>query len=61
MRLSGVNDGDIVAVDVNGHRAFCVVTGRRIGYLDVDPISPSFTWRTIKARQVTAHYARRRG
>lgn len=59
MRLSSVKPNDIVAVDVRGHTGYCIVEEKASDGLSVRPITPGFTWRQIKPRQVTAHYARR--
>lgn len=62
MRLASVREGDIVQVDVKGRRAFAFVSAINGRELEVKPLpGQTFTWAHVKARQVIAHYAKRKG
>jgi len=61
MRLTGIRNGDIVEVDVRGHRGVCRVGARMNGALEVEPITRGFGYRRVSARQVVAHWRRAGG
>lgn len=61
MRLAGIRNGDIVEVDVRGHRGRCRVATRRNGALEVEPITRGFGYRRPSARHVVAHWRRAGG
>lgn len=54
--LNPIHPGDIVHVERNGRKAFCMVEGKANRELQVRAISPGFTWRTVTSHQVLAHW-----
>lgn len=56
MRVQGVRPGDIVECDRNGVHFLATVTGKSAGVLDVEPVLPRYTWRSVKPRQVRKHW-----
>lgn len=58
--LNTIQPGDIVEVERQGRRAHALVVGKGAGELDIHPITPGFTWRTVTARQVIGHWRKTR-
>lgn len=54
--LTTIKEGDIIEADVRGRHGYCIVTGKGNRSLDVRPISPGFTWRTVTSHQVVKHW-----
>jgi hypothetical protein len=52
MTLNGVKPGDIVLADRKGRRFYAIVTQRREGEVDVEPIDRRLTYHHVKAREV---------
>jgi hypothetical protein len=59
VRLEGIKLGDIVEVDRLGRRFHAVVTGNAPGGLSVQPLDRRTTYRTCRAHEVVAHWAKR--
>ena len=60
MRLEGIQIGDIVEVDRLGRRFYALVTGSgTAGGLSVQPLDKRITYRTCRAHEVAAHWAKR--
>lgn len=59
MRLEGIQVGDIVEVDRLGRRFHALVTGDAPGGLSVQPLDRRITYRTCRAHDVVAHWAKR--
>ena len=60
MRLEGIQSGDIVEVDRLGRRFHAIVTGdAQGGGLSVQPLDRKVTYRTCRAHEVVAHWAKR--
>lgn len=60
MRLEGIQAGDIVEVDRLGRRfhALVLVTGVQ-GGLSIQPLDKRITYRSCRAHEVVAHWAKR--
>jgi hypothetical protein len=59
MRLEGIQAGDIVEVDRLGRRFHALVTGHGAGVMLVAPLDRRITYRTCRAHDVVAHWAKR--
>ena len=59
MRLEGIHVGDIVEVDRLGRRFHALVGGSVEGGLAIEPLDRRVTYRTCRAHEVRAHWARR--
>jgi hypothetical protein len=56
MNMSAISPGDVVAVDVRGHRYYGIASHRDRGELKIVPITNGGTWRSVTARQITGHW-----
>lgn len=56
MNISGVKPGDLVECDVRGQQFVAKVTEKNGSVLSLDPIIPSVSFRSVKPREVVAHY-----
>jgi hypothetical protein len=59
MRLEGIEVGDIVEVDRLGRRFHALVTGTAPAGLSIQPLDGRITYRTCRAHDVVAHWAKR--
>jgi hypothetical protein len=59
MRLEGIESGDIVEIDRMGRRFHALVSGVAPGGLAIQPLDRRVTYRSCRAREVVAHWARR--
>jgi hypothetical protein len=59
MRLEGIQAGDMVEVDRLGRRFHALVTGSAGGGLAVAPLDRRVTYRSCRAHEVVAHWAKR--
>jgi hypothetical protein len=59
VRLEGIHAGDIVEVDRLGRRFYALVTGTAQGGLAIQPLDRRITYRTCRAHDVCAHWAKR--
>ncbi|HWC86079.1 MAG TPA: hypothetical protein VG388_06050 [Solirubrobacteraceae bacterium] len=59
MRLEGIQSGDIVEVDRLGRRFHALVTGTAGAGLAVQPLDRRVTYRSCRAHEVVAHWAKR--
>ena len=59
MRLNGIQAGDIVEVDRLGRRFHAVVTENAPGGLAVQPLDRRISYRSCRAHDVVAHWAKR--
>lgn len=59
MRLEGIQAGDIVEVDRLGRRFHALVIGNASGGLSIQPLDKRITYRSCRAHEVVAHWARR--
>jgi hypothetical protein len=59
MRLEGIEAGDIVEVDRLGRRFHALVTGSASGGLAIAPLDRKVTYRSCRAHEVVAHWAKR--
>jgi hypothetical protein len=59
MRLEGIDNGDIVEIDRMGRRFHALVSGVAPGGLAIQPLDRRVTYRSCRAREVVAHWARR--
>jgi hypothetical protein len=59
MRLEGIQVGDIVEVDRLIRRFHALVTGNANGGLSVQPLDRRISYRTCRAHDVVAHWAKR--
>jgi hypothetical protein len=59
MRLEGILAGDIVEVDRLGRRFHALVTGRTPGGLSIQPLDRRISYRSARAHDVVAHWAKR--
>ena len=60
MRLEGIQIGDIVEVDRLGRRFHALVSGNAPDGLSLQPLDRRVTYRSCRARDVVAHWAKRR-
>lgn len=56
MNTSGIKPGDLVECDIRGQRFVAKVTEKKQGSLLLDPVVPSVSYRSVKPREVIAHY-----
>ena len=59
MRLEGIQAGDIVEIDRLGRRFHALVTGTAPAGLTVQPLDRRVTYRSCRAHEVVAHWAKR--
>jgi hypothetical protein len=59
MRLEGIQAGDIVEIDRLGRRFHALVTGSAPAGLAVAPLDRRVTYRSCRAHEVLAHWAKR--
>jgi hypothetical protein len=59
MRLEGIQAGDIVEVDRLGRRFHALVTDNAPGGLAFHPLDKRITYRSCRAHEVRAHWAKR--
>ena len=59
MRLAGIQAGDIVEVDRLGRRFHALVTENAPGGLAVQPLDRRVSYRSCRAHDVVAHWAKR--
>lgn len=59
MRLEGIQSGDIVEVDRLGRRFHALVTENAPGGLALQPLDKRISYRSCRAREVRAHWAKR--
>jgi hypothetical protein len=59
MRLEAIRIGDIVEVDRLGRRFHALVTGNLQGGLSVQPFDRRISYRSCRAHEVVAHWAKR--
>ena len=59
MRLEGIQIGDIVEVDRLGRRFHALVTGSAPGGLSLQPLDRRVSYRSCRAHEVVAHWAKR--
>jgi hypothetical protein len=59
MRLEGIDNGDIVEIDRMGRRFHALVSGAAPGGLAIQPLDRRVTYRSCRAREVVAHWAKR--
>jgi hypothetical protein len=59
MRLEGIQPGDIVEIDRLGRRFHALVTGSTAAGLAVTPLDRRITYRSCRAHEVVAHWAKR--
>jgi hypothetical protein len=59
MRLEGIRAGDIVEVDRLGRRFHALVTDSTPAGLSLQPLDRRITYRSCRAREVLAHWAKR--
>jgi hypothetical protein len=59
LRLEGIQIGDIVEVDRLGRRFHALVTGNANACLSVQPLDRRISYRTCRAHDVVAHWAKR--
>ena len=67
MTITAIKENDIVKCDVRGQVFFALVTGivdnpdGKGKMLTVAPITPNVTYYSVKPRQVTSHWRKRKG
>lgn len=59
MRLEGIQDGDIVEVDRLGRRFHALVMANTAGGLSIQPLDRRVSYRSCRAHEVVAHWAKR--
>jgi hypothetical protein len=59
MRLAGIESGDMVEVDRLGRRFHALVTGNAPGGLAIQPLDRRISYRSCRAHEVLAHWAKR--
>jgi hypothetical protein len=59
VRLEGIQTGDIVEVDRLGRRFHALVSGNAPGGLNIQPLDRRITYRSCRAHDVVAHWAKR--
>jgi hypothetical protein len=59
VRLDGIQTGDIVQVDRLGRRFYALVTENASGGLSLEPMDRRISYRTCRAHDVLAHWAKR--
>ena len=58
MRTGSIKAGDIVEVDVRGHRCLARVRGRERSRLRIAPLCRGVSYQEATARQVVGHWRR---
>jgi hypothetical protein len=59
VRLEGIQAGDIIEVDRLGRRFHALVISNAAGGLSVQPLDRRVTYRSCRAHEVMAHWAKR--
>jgi hypothetical protein len=59
VRLEGIQSGDIVEVDRLGRRFHALVNGTAPAGLGIQPLDRRITYRSCRAHEVVAHWAKR--
>jgi hypothetical protein len=59
VRLEGIQAGDIVEVDRLGRRFHALVSGNAADGLGIQPLDRRITYRSCRAHEVVAHWAKR--
>jgi hypothetical protein len=59
VRLEGIQAGDIVEVDRLGRRFHALVSGNAADGLGIQPLDRRVTYRSCRAHEVVAHWAKR--
>jgi hypothetical protein len=59
MRLEGIQNGDIVEVDLRGRRFHALVTGTAPGGLAIQPTDRRVNHYSCRSREVIGHWAKR--
>jgi hypothetical protein len=59
MRLEGIQIGDIVEVDRLGRRFHALVSSNASGGLSIEPLDRRISYRSCRAHDVVAHWAKR--
>ncbi|HEV3034561.1 MAG TPA: hypothetical protein VGX72_07205 [Solirubrobacteraceae bacterium] len=59
MRLEGIQNGDIVEVDLRGRRFHALVTGTAAGGLAIQPTDRRVNHYSCRSRDVVGHWAKR--
>jgi hypothetical protein len=59
MRTAAIRTGDIVRLNKRGYEFEAYVTDKNGGELVIEPIRRGISYRTARAREITAHWARR--
>jgi hypothetical protein len=59
VRLEGIQPGDIVEVDRLGRRFHALVSEGAAGGLGIQPLDRRITYRSCRAHEVLAHWAKR--
>jgi len=59
MRTAGIRAGDIVRLNKRGYEFEAYVTAKNGADLAIEPIRHGISYRSARAREITAHWARR--
>ncbi len=59
MRTASIRAGDIVRLNKRGYEFEAYVTNKNGGDLAIEPIRHGISYRSARAREITAHWARR--
>jgi hypothetical protein len=59
MRTAGIRAGDIVRLNKRGYEFEAYITDRTGHDFRIEPIRHGISYRTARAREITAHWARR--
>jgi hypothetical protein len=59
MRTAGIRAGDIIRLNKRGYEFEAYVTDRTGRDFAIEPIRRGISYRTARAREITAHWARR--
>jgi hypothetical protein len=59
MRTAGIRAGDIVRLNKRGYEFEAYVTHKNGPELAIEPIRRGISYRTARAREITAHWSRR--
>jgi hypothetical protein len=59
MRTAGIRAGDMVRLNKGFYQFEAYVTEKNGGELAIEPISRGISYRSARAREITAHWARR--
>lgn len=60
MVTGGIKPGDLVKCDVKGRVFYAEVTAKG-DTVEVMPVSPGITYRSVTARQIVGHYRKAKG